>query len=256
MRRNESSPPKFLTTTAIGRTLWWDVAAEPGLRQHQNGAGMSANIENGGGGSASGRLAELTQAVSSGEATGTLLNNVPRKRVVAVTRMVEETIQVAETASDDTTELSVEDQLVLAILEHRAMHSSQQPLRSGRKSPHRRSRPLGLDREEVQRASAGAPMYPHVVLDGDELDGNALSLIGAVTSALREAGIPDEGVDAVFEKAIPGDYSHVLKTVTGLVTIRWRSDTDVEKRGRGRKRRGSGTGAPRPHAIAVAGPSV
>ena len=216
---------------------------------------MGEKIGNGGSRGSSGELAELTRAVPSGKPVGTLPDYIPRKRVAAVMPMVKNNIQVADLTWDDATELSVEDQVVLAILEHRAMYSSQQALRSATKSPPRRDRPLGLDREEVQRASAGAPNYPHVVLDGDDLDGNALSLIGAVTSALREAGIPDDEVNAVFGKAIPGDYNHVLKTLTALVTIKWRGGADLKTRGRGRKRRDSGTGAPRPHDIGVAGPS-
>ena len=165
---------------------------------------MGEKIGNGGSRGSSGELAELTRAVPSGKPVGTLPDYIPRKRVAAVMPMVKNNIQVADLTWDDATELSVEDQVVLAILEHRAMYSSQQALRSATKSPPRRDRPLGLDREEVQRASAGAPNYPHVVLDGDDLDGNALSLIGAVTSALREAGIPDDEVNAVFGEGHSG----------------------------------------------------
>ncbi len=120
-----------------------------------------------------------------------------------------------------------------ALMELGATPWSQRPARPGRKSPRRHYRPLGLDREEALRASAGAPKYPHVVLDGDDLDGNALAMVAAVTSAMREADIPNEEVDAVAVEALSSDYAHVLKTLTGLITIRWRADMHP--------RRGSGS---------------
>ena len=151
---------------------------------------MSEHVENGGSAGASGRLADVTRAAASHSAI----------------------------------EPPDGDPLMNAFMKLNATPWSSGTSRPGRKSPRRHYRPMGLDREEAMRASAGAPKYPHLVLDGDDLDGNALAMVAAVTSAMREADIPDEEVDAVAGEALSSDYTHVLRTLTGLVTIRWRAD--------------------------------
>ncbi len=151
---------------------------------------MSENVGNGGSAGAPGRLADLTRAAASHAAI----------------------------------EPPDGDPLMTAFMELGGTPWSQRPVRPGKRSPRRHYRPLGLDREEALRASAGAPKYPHVMLDGDDLDGNALAMVAAVMSAMREADIPDEEVDAVAGEALSSDYTHVLKTLIGLITIRWRAD--------------------------------
>jgi hypothetical protein len=51
-------------------------------------------------------------------------------------------------------------------------------------------------------------------------DGNAYSILGRTTAALRAAGVPQEEIDTFFAEATSGDYDHLLQT-----TMRW---VDVE----------------------------
>ncbi|MBI1850647.1 MAG: hypothetical protein HYR85_09920 [Planctomycetes bacterium] len=44
-------------------------------------------------------------------------------------------------------------------------------------------------------------------------DGNALSILGRVSAAMKEAGIPKETIDAFFREATAGDYDHLLRVV-------------------------------------------
>ena len=185
---------------------------------------MSENVGSGGSAGASGKLADLTRAAASGRPPVAFRYDVPEEKAAAVTRTVEAAVRIAEAASHAAIEPSDGDPLMTAFMELGGTPWSQRPARPGRKSPRRHYRPVGLDREEAMRASAGAPKYPHVVLDGDDLDGNALAMVAAVMSAMREADIPDEKVDAVAGEALSKDYTHVLRTLTGLVTIRWRDD--------------------------------
>ncbi len=185
---------------------------------------MSEHVENAGSAGATGRLADLTRAAASGRPLVAFRDDVPEEKAAAVTRMVEAAVRIAEAASHAAIEPPDGDPMMNALMELGATPWSQRPARPGRKSPRRHYRPVGLDREEALRASAGAPKYPHVVLDGDDLDGNALAMVAAVTSAMREADIPNEEVDAVAVEALSSDYAHVLKTLTGLITIRWRAD--------------------------------
>jgi hypothetical protein len=61
--------------------------------------------------------------------------------------------------------------------------------------------------------------YPDVEVDIYSIDGNAFSIMGAVTKAMRRAGIPKEEQDAYFKEATSGDYDHLLATTAKWVSI-------------------------------------
>lgn len=51
---------------------------------------------------------------------------------------------------------------------------------------------------------------PEVTLIGE--DGNAFSIIGRCTKALKRAGAPRGVIDAFTSEAMSGDYNHLLRT--------------------------------------------
>jgi len=66
--------------------------------------------------------------------------------------------------------------------------------------------------------------YPEAVIDIYNIDGNAFSIMGATTKALRRAGVSKEEQDAYFAEATSGDYDHLLAT-----TMKWVSISDDEE---------------------------
>ncbi len=64
-----------------------------------------------------------------------------------------------------------------------------------------------------------APKYPHVRVKLTGRDGNAFAVLGAVSSALRRAGVAKEERDAFFAEATAGDYDHLLATAMRWVDV-------------------------------------
>ncbi len=60
------------------------------------------------------------------------------------------------------------------------------------------------------------PIFPNVKVRLSGQDGNALSIIGRVTAALRRAGATTEQQEAFAAEAMSGDYDNVLRTA-----MRW-----------------------------------
>ena len=61
------------------------------------------------------------------------------------------------------------------------------------------------------------PRYPTITVPLSDQDGNAMSIIGRVGAALKQAGVSRE-IRAEFAKeAMSGDYDHVLQTVMAWV---------------------------------------
>ena len=58
--------------------------------------------------------------------------------------------------------------------------------------------------------------YPEVEVQLSGQDGNAFAIMGAVSSALRRAGVSKEERDAYFAEATSGDYNHLIH-----VTMNW-----------------------------------
>jgi hypothetical protein len=62
------------------------------------------------------------------------------------------------------------------------------------------------------------PKYPHVHVKLIGEDGNAFSIIGRVTRAMRKAKVPEAGIKAYKEEAMAGDYDHLLATTVQYVS--------------------------------------
>jgi hypothetical protein len=56
-----------------------------------------------------------------------------------------------------------------------------------------------------------------VTLSG--IDGNAFSIMGAVTKAMRRAGVSKEEQDQYFKEATAGDYDQLLATTMDWVDV-------------------------------------
>lgn len=50
-------------------------------------------------------------------------------------------------------------------------------------------------------------------------DGNAFAIMGAVSKALRRAGVPDEEVNEYVKESTSGDYDNLLRTAMRWVTV-------------------------------------
>jgi len=67
--------------------------------------------------------------------------------------------------------------------------------------------------------------YPHIHVRLVGEDGNAFSILGRVSRALRLGGVPKPEIDAVLEEMKAGDYNHLLRTVMETVSM---ADDDEE----------------------------
>ena len=61
------------------------------------------------------------------------------------------------------------------------------------------------------------PRYPEVQVQLSGEDGNAFAILGRTAAALRQAGVPQEEIDAFFAEATSGDYDHLLQTTMAWV---------------------------------------
>ena len=61
--------------------------------------------------------------------------------------------------------------------------------------------------------------YPEITVELVGTNGNAFAVLGAVTSAMRRAGLSQKERDAFLEEAKSGDYDHLLQTCMRWVTI-------------------------------------
>ena len=62
------------------------------------------------------------------------------------------------------------------------------------------------------------PKYPNVKVQLVGKDGNAFFILGRVQSAMRDAGIPNEEINAFQAEATSGDYDNLLRTVVKWVS--------------------------------------
>ena len=62
-----------------------------------------------------------------------------------------------------------------------------------------------------------APKYPDIQVQLTGNDGNAFAVLGAVSKALRRAGVPSDERAAFTREATSGDYDHLLATAMSWV---------------------------------------
>ena len=60
--------------------------------------------------------------------------------------------------------------------------------------------------------------YPEVEVKMSGEDGNAFSIMGRVSNALRRAKVPKAEIDAFLNECASGDYDHLLQTCMRWVT--------------------------------------
>jgi hypothetical protein len=58
--------------------------------------------------------------------------------------------------------------------------------------------------------------YPDVRVPMVGQNGNAYAIMGRVSAALRDAGVPEKEIDAYIEESQAGDYDNLLRTA-----MRW-----------------------------------
>ena len=63
------------------------------------------------------------------------------------------------------------------------------------------------------------PKYPEIKVQLVGLDGNAYSIMGRVSAALKEAGIAKEEIDEYYAESTSGDYDHLLRTAAEWVSV-------------------------------------
>ncbi|WBV42561.1 hypothetical protein [Pseudoroseomonas cervicalis] len=64
------------------------------------------------------------------------------------------------------------------------------------------------------------PKYPLIEIDHGMVDGHALGVVSAVSSALRQAGVAKSEIDQYEREALSGDYQHVLQASLKMVSFR------------------------------------
>lgn len=61
--------------------------------------------------------------------------------------------------------------------------------------------------------------FPHIKVTLVGEDGNAYSILGKVTRALRAGGVPPEVIDSYKEEAMSGDYDNLLQVTMAWVDV-------------------------------------
>ena len=64
------------------------------------------------------------------------------------------------------------------------------------------------------------PKYPAIKVQISVADNNTLAIMGAVSAALREAGVSDEEITLFLEESTSGDYDDLLVTVMKWVDVK------------------------------------
>jgi hypothetical protein len=62
--------------------------------------------------------------------------------------------------------------------------------------------------------------YPNVKVKLTGKDGNAFAIMGAVSTALRDADVSTEEIERYTEESVSGDYDHLLATAMAWVNVR------------------------------------
>lgn len=63
------------------------------------------------------------------------------------------------------------------------------------------------------------PKHPDIVVQLSGIDGNAFSIMGAVSKALRRGGVSKDEIDAYMKESMSGDYDHVIQTAMAWVEV-------------------------------------
>jgi hypothetical protein len=61
--------------------------------------------------------------------------------------------------------------------------------------------------------------YPEIEVQILGRDGNAFAIMGAVSNALRKAGVPKEEINEYTSESMSGDYENLLRTAMKWVSV-------------------------------------
>lgn len=64
-----------------------------------------------------------------------------------------------------------------------------------------------------------SPKFPHIRVQLSGTDGNAFSIIGKVSRALRDAKVPKPIIEEFRDEAMRGDYGYLLQTCMKWVNV-------------------------------------
>jgi hypothetical protein len=62
--------------------------------------------------------------------------------------------------------------------------------------------------------------YPEIEVQLSGNDGNAYSIMGAVSKALKRADVSQVEIDQYINRSTSGDYDYLLQTAASYVTIK------------------------------------
>ena len=74
------------------------------------------------------------------------------------------------------------------------------------------------DYEEEDEYTNDSAKYPHIRVQLVGQDGNAFSIMGRVTGAMRQAGVSKDEIENFRSEAMSGDYNNLLQTCMRWVT--------------------------------------
>jgi hypothetical protein len=63
------------------------------------------------------------------------------------------------------------------------------------------------------------PIYPDIEVQLTGESGNAGAIMGAVSRAMRRAGVPPEVIEEYRRESMSGDYDHLLVTAMKYVEV-------------------------------------
>lgn len=62
--------------------------------------------------------------------------------------------------------------------------------------------------------------YPHITVQLTGNDGNAFSIMGQVTKAMKQGGCTKQQCDEYMTEAMSGDYNNLLQVSMATVTVK------------------------------------
>lgn len=75
------------------------------------------------------------------------------------------------------------------------------------------------NKEKDTMSNTIQPKYPNVTVQLTGNDGNAFTILGVVTKAMRREGISREEQSAFTEEAMSGDYDNLIQTAMKWVDV-------------------------------------
>jgi hypothetical protein len=76
-------------------------------------------------------------------------------------------------------------------------------------------------------ALAHTPLYPHIRVH--LTDGNAFSILGLVTLAMRADGLGDDAIKAFLAEAIGGSYEDLLSAAARWVSVEAHEEEECDR---------------------------